>query len=410
MPNNFDDEPRRSRYRDSLPAKPRRNDDTYDDRPRQRAGPSGFYRPNADECQSAMLCHLLAIFMHFIGPIIIWATKKDESRFVDYHGREALNFSINMMVWALVAVLLITVIAVVTCGFGAVLFPLALGVNVYALVMHIIALSAANRGEWYSYPMIFRIIPQPQGLEGLEPPGRGDDYLPAGSDDSAEQPQERRSLLWVWLLCGTAAVLLGGCCIGGIVYAVIEERRSEAKARATEQVEAAEFGRGDDFPALRDDAPRNQPPVGIPGGPPVNPPVRPGGDRPKPADPPRDPIEQALTDIRSINRADKLRAIETLGKSGDKRAPKALAEALKELGVRRAAQDALKQFGSAAEDEVAAMLNVQDIFTKQAACDVLKEIGTKKSLAALQPLTADKNKSIAKHATDAITAINDRGK
>src|SRR5947209_5780530 len=92
MPEDYDDPPRKSRYRDSLPAKPPRRDDDdgYDDRPPGRPRLIGFYRPNEDEKNSAMLCHLLAIFLHFIGPIIIWASKKQESRFVDWHGREAL--------------------------------------------------------------------------------------------------------------------------------------------------------------------------------------------------------------------------------------------------------------------------------------------------------------------------------
>src|SRR5262245_62135787 len=122
MPDDFDDDPpRRSRYRDSLPEKPprRENGDDYDDdRPRGRGRLIGFYRPNEDEKNSGMLCHLLAIFLHFIGPIIIWASKKQESRFVDWHGREALNFSINMAIWVLAAFLIMTVIAVITCGFG----------------------------------------------------------------------------------------------------------------------------------------------------------------------------------------------------------------------------------------------------------------------------------------------------
>src|SRR4051794_34894623 len=112
MPDNFE------RYRDR-PSKPPRDDGYDDDRPRRRITRAGYYRPTEDECTSGMLCHLLAIFMHFIGPIIIWMMKKDESRFVDHHGREALNFSINMALYALIAVAILTVVAIITCGIGA---------------------------------------------------------------------------------------------------------------------------------------------------------------------------------------------------------------------------------------------------------------------------------------------------
>ena len=33
-----------------------------------------------------------ALFTVFIGPLIIWFIKKDDSAFIDYHGREYFNF------------------------------------------------------------------------------------------------------------------------------------------------------------------------------------------------------------------------------------------------------------------------------------------------------------------------------
>jgi hypothetical protein len=45
------------------------------------------------------LCHasaLLGVFLHFPGhlipPLIIWLAKRDESREIDAHGKEAVNF------------------------------------------------------------------------------------------------------------------------------------------------------------------------------------------------------------------------------------------------------------------------------------------------------------------------------
>ena len=51
-----------------------------------------------------MLCHLLALtglvipIGVIVGPLIMWLVKKDESEFVDYHGKESLNFQITMMI------------------------------------------------------------------------------------------------------------------------------------------------------------------------------------------------------------------------------------------------------------------------------------------------------------------------
>ncbi len=77
--------------------------------------------------------------------------KKDTSPFVDDQGRESLNFQLNMLIYLVIA----TVVALVTCGIGAVLLvPVAL----YALIMPIIACIKANNGERYRYPLTCRML------------------------------------------------------------------------------------------------------------------------------------------------------------------------------------------------------------------------------------------------------------
>ena len=59
---------------------------------------------NADDKQWGMFAHLSAIAglmvggLTFAGPLIIWLIKKDQSKFVDYHGKEALNFQLNVLI------------------------------------------------------------------------------------------------------------------------------------------------------------------------------------------------------------------------------------------------------------------------------------------------------------------------
>ena len=111
----------------------------------------------SDEKMWAMFCHLSALLasfvagLSFLGPLICWLAKKDSSRFVDAHGKEALNFQLNMLIYFLVSI----AIAIVTCGVGIVL-PIALGI--YSLIMPIIAGVKANGGEMYRYPLTFRMI------------------------------------------------------------------------------------------------------------------------------------------------------------------------------------------------------------------------------------------------------------
>src|SRR5579859_4154283 len=96
----------------------------------------------------AMFCHLGGIFGGFVLPLVIWILKKDESSFVDYHGKEALNFQITMMIGHLIAVPL----ACLTFGLSA------LVVLAVVVTFSIIAAMAANRGERYSYPITIRFI------------------------------------------------------------------------------------------------------------------------------------------------------------------------------------------------------------------------------------------------------------
>ncbi|MCC6680799.1 MAG: DUF4870 domain-containing protein [Phycisphaeraceae bacterium] len=97
----------------------------------------------------AMLCHLLAIFTGFLGPLIIWLIKKDEMPFVNDQGKEALNFQITMFLAYIVSWLSIFVFI------GCVLFPAVVILN---LVFCIIATMKANEGVAYRYPFALRLV------------------------------------------------------------------------------------------------------------------------------------------------------------------------------------------------------------------------------------------------------------
>lgn len=102
-----------------------------------------------DDTNMAMLCHLLAIFTSFVGPLIIWMIKKDESAFIDRHGREALNFQLTILIAWVASGLL----AFVCIGF--ILMPVIWVAN---LVLCILAALKSSRGEEYRYPMCIRFV------------------------------------------------------------------------------------------------------------------------------------------------------------------------------------------------------------------------------------------------------------
>lgn len=125
------------------------------------------YEPDVadDERTYAVLLHLsllgyvVAPFLMFVAPLVMWLVKKDESRFIDDHGRETLNFHITLMIYTFVLPLATGLIALVTCGLG---IPLVIAAALLPFVLGIIgmiaAATSANRGEYYRYPMTLRFI------------------------------------------------------------------------------------------------------------------------------------------------------------------------------------------------------------------------------------------------------------
>jgi uncharacterized Tic20 family protein len=96
-----------------------------------------------------MLCHLLGIFIGFLGPLIIWLIKRDEDKFIDEQGKEALNFQITLIIaWAVGA------ISTFLC-IGFILLP---AIWVCDLIFCIMGAVKANKGEHYKYPINIRFI------------------------------------------------------------------------------------------------------------------------------------------------------------------------------------------------------------------------------------------------------------
>jgi len=102
----------------------------------------------------AVIAHLAAL-VNIVGvpavirPLVVWLLKKDEDPFIDYHGKEALNFNISFMIYGIVAGLLIFV------AIGLVLLPIVL---ITWLVLVIIGAVRTSNGEYYRYPMTIRLV------------------------------------------------------------------------------------------------------------------------------------------------------------------------------------------------------------------------------------------------------------
>jgi predicted Zn finger-like uncharacterized protein len=98
-------------------------------------------------------------------------------------------------------------------------------------------------------------------------------------------------------------------------------------------------------------------------------------------------------------------SIRALGRLKDERAIEPIAERLEDFFERGDAAEALKKFGPAAEEAMILRLRHTDDQVRQAACDVLKVIGTKRSLPILQKIAAENEFFLSPKAKEAIKAI-----
>lgn len=56
--------------------------------------PSGV---SQDDRNMALLCHILGLITNVFGPLILWVLMKDKSSFVDFHGKQAINFQLTLI-------------------------------------------------------------------------------------------------------------------------------------------------------------------------------------------------------------------------------------------------------------------------------------------------------------------------
>ena len=96
-------------------------------------------------------CNHLVMFVGVpvLPQLVMWLIKRDDSPFLDDHGKEALNFQISVILLAAISAILVVV------GVG-ILMLMALGP--FILISTIVATIRASQGRYFRYPMTFRLI------------------------------------------------------------------------------------------------------------------------------------------------------------------------------------------------------------------------------------------------------------
>ena len=114
---------------------------------------------SSDERTMALLAHLSAFVLMLIGPAIILMVKGKESKFVEYHAKQALiyqgiTFAVNFII--------IIVVSIITCGMCFPVFFLPMITAIYGIFIGI----EANKGRWVGYKGLDHMgLPEGQTLD-----------------------------------------------------------------------------------------------------------------------------------------------------------------------------------------------------------------------------------------------------
>lgn len=133
------------------------------------------------------LSQYLIPFGNYLFPLLLWSSKKEKSAFIDYTGKQALNFQLSMLLYSLIALVIaiptclywfiniierleisdqhVTVREIITAenisgmvilGIVAVIIALFLKLGEFFLIIYA-SFKSAN-GEYYHYPLTINFI------------------------------------------------------------------------------------------------------------------------------------------------------------------------------------------------------------------------------------------------------------
>ena len=125
--------------------------------------PSAAMPPDAERTWGlvAPLSSLAAAFflLAFIGPLVVWLLKRDQSRFVADQAVESLNFDLSMYLYGAIAGVLGFVLGVLTLGLALLPFGLLFGAGgLWWFVLSIVGAVKASNGEAFRYPLTIRFV------------------------------------------------------------------------------------------------------------------------------------------------------------------------------------------------------------------------------------------------------------
>lgn len=119
------------------------------------AGHGGEDPVTSDDRTWGIIVHAAAFvgfvfpFGNILGPLLVWAIKKEDSTFVDDNGKAAINFQITWTILLILAALSIFLLI------GLVLLPI---IALAWVILVILAIISASNEVVYEYPLTIEII------------------------------------------------------------------------------------------------------------------------------------------------------------------------------------------------------------------------------------------------------------
>ncbi|WP_457610090.1 DUF4870 domain-containing protein [Lutibacter sp.] len=98
-------------------------------------------------------------FGNIIVPLVLWSARKNESSYIDIHGKSAVNFQLSLLLYGFLLALLFVPIVIFTLGLG--LIAITIGIIpaiLLKIALIIIASMKASNGEFYKYPFTIEFI------------------------------------------------------------------------------------------------------------------------------------------------------------------------------------------------------------------------------------------------------------
>jgi uncharacterized Tic20 family protein len=127
----------------------------------QQRGPDGLTPDERTWGGAAHWSSLIAAFvaMAFLGPLLVFLVKGNESPYVRQQSAESLNFQLSMLIYGVAGTIIGIILAIVTLGVGLfLLIPLYAAFAIWWLIFTIIGSVKAANGELYEYPLTIRMV------------------------------------------------------------------------------------------------------------------------------------------------------------------------------------------------------------------------------------------------------------